>query len=463
MNKSNNLLKIITLFLGDLLLLWTALIFNLYLRYYYGRQDPEWHLINLHFIPFSIIFIIWLMIFGASGLYDLHFTQNTKRFFYRLLRAVATNVILAIIIFYLILPFSEIEPRRNLFIIASLSIIFIAGWRYLFNLFIIRTRASRVIFFGASKETTELADYLLKNPQLGQRPAAFIANGQGESTAILPLPLFRLENQNIAHIVQDIGADTIVISREIKEDKMLVKILFQVIPLGVAVVEFPSFHEMLTGKIPLSLIGEIWFLENLIGIKKRFYEFFKRLSDLVVAVLVSIPAVLLFPFIALAIKLDSPGSIFYQQLRIGRNGKLFWLIKYRSMLENADKLSGFKKIDGRDPRQTKIGAFLRKMYLDELPQIINILKGEMSFVGPRPERPEYVNELKQKIPFYEIRLLVPPGITGWAQINMEDDASVEDAPVKMQYDLYYTKNRSFVLDFLIILRTAFIISRRQGR
>lgn len=463
MSRRSNFLKIITLFLGDLLLFWAALVLNLYARYYYGRVDPEWNLIGLHFIPFSVIFIIWLIIFGAFGLYELRFTQNTKRFFYRLLRAVATNVVLAIIIFYLVLPLTEIEPRRNLFIIASFSALFIAGWRYLFNLFIIRARASHIIFFGADKETVELADYLLKNPQLGQKPVAFISNREGQGPDPLPLPIFQLENQNIAHIVQDMDADIIVISHEIKENKMLVKILFQVIPLGVAVIEFPSFHEMLTGKILLSLIGEIWFLENLVGVKKKVYEFFKRFSDLVVAVLLGAPAALISPFIILAIKLNSPGPIFYKQTRVGRGGKEFKLIKYRSMVENADQLSGFKTLDGSDSRQTKVGAFLRKVYLDELPQIINILKGEMSFVGPRPERPKYIDELKQKIPFYEMRLLVPPGITGWAQINMEDDASVEDAPEKMQYDLYYIKNRSFVLDLLVILKTIFIVLQRQGR
>ena len=134
------------------------------------------------------------------------------------------------------------------------------------------------------------------------------------------------------------------------------------------------------------------------------------------------------------------------------------------MVKDADIIGGYKKNGhGADPRITRIGAFLRKSYLDEIPQIINILRGEMSFVGPRPERPEYVEDLKQKIPFYEMRLLVPPGITGWAQVNMQDDASVEDAPEKMQYDLYYIKNRSFALDLLIALRTLFTIFQREGR
>ena len=463
MNRRANFIKIFTLFVGDLLFFWMSLFLNLYFRYYYHNSNPDWSLIKLHLIPFAAVFAVWLIIFGASGLYDLHFTQNTKRFFYRLLRAITTNVVLAIIIFYLILPYAEIEPRRNLFIIAFFATALIAWWRYIFNLFIIKTNASRIIFFGVSKETAELAKYLLKNPQLGQRPTAFIINGKEETFSVPSVATFRLEDQNISSIVRDKDIDTIIISREIKENKILAKVLFQVIPLGVGVIEFTTFHEMMTGKIPLSLIGEVWFLENLVGIKKKFYEFFKRLSDLIVAALISLPAAAVFPLIALAIKLNSPGPVFYKQQRVGRNGKVFWLIKYRSMIKNADQLSGFKKIGSSDPRQTAIGSFLRKFYLDELPQIVNILRGEMSLVGPRPERPEYIEGLKEKIPFYETRLLVEPGLTGWAQVNMEDDASVEDAPEKMQYDLYYIKNRSFILDLLIALRTIAALLKRQGR
>lgn len=192
------------------------------------------------------------------------------------------------------------------------------------------------------------------------------------------------------------------------------------------------------------------------------YEVSKRILDIILAILAIIPASLLFPFIALGIKLDSEGPVFYRQKRVGRYGREFWLLKYRSMVKNAHELGG-KKGDGPDLRHTRAGMILRKSYLDELPQIINILRGEMSLVGPRPERPEYVGELKKKVPLYERRLAVPPGITGWAQVNMENDASVEDAPEKIKYDLYYIENRSLGLDLLIIFKTIFIVLRREGR
>ncbi len=493
--------KTLLLLVGDVLLLYAALASVLYLRYYKIWDPP---LIEGHLIPFSITFAIWILIFGSFGLYDLRFMKNSKRFLYRLIHATAANTVLAIILFYL-LPIFTIEPRRNLLLIAVFTVIYIFLWRYLFNLIIIRAPSSKVLFFGVTQDAVDLADFLLKNPQLGQQPTAFLsANGELEKS-VLPLPIFTSAD-NLKHIVSDFGIDTIVVLREIKENKAFVNALFQVIPRGIAVVEFSSFHEMFTGKIPLSLIGEVWFLENLVGIRKTGYEFFKRTGDLVFALVTSVLAIALFPLIAFCIAIDSPGPIFYRQKRVGRNGKEFWLLKYRTMVKDAEKMGGLKmKLhgqandifastakptglpvernpapktithpqaepwssgawkNGQDTRHTRVGRFLRKSYLDELPQIWNILKGEMSFVGPRPERPEYVAKLKQKIPFYEMRLLVPPGITGFAQINMENDASVEDAPVKMQYDLYYIKNRSSLLDLLIILKTIFIILRREGR
>ncbi len=453
---NNRRLKLFTLILGDIVLLFGALFAVLFLRY--GASE-NFLLIPQHVLPFSIVFSFWLILLGAFGLYDFRFIKNSKQFLYRLLRAMATNTVLAALVFYLF-PIFKIEPRRNLFLISAVAALFIFIWRYLFNLIIVRAPAARVLFFGITEDAKELAEYLQKNPQLGFRPVAFLTL-PGEKPESLPLPHFEY-GQNLVAIIKDFAVDTVVISPQIKKNGTLVTALFTLIPLGVAILEFPRFYEMNIGKIPLSLIGEVWFLENLVGIKKTAYEFFKRALDIFLSVLIALPTALLSPFIALAIKIDSEGPIFFRQRRVGRNGQEFGLIKFRSMVKNAESLNGYKG-NGPDSRHTVVGAFLRKNYLDELPQIINIFRGEMSFIGPRPERPEYITELKAKIPFYEMRLLVPPGITGWAQIHMEDDASVEDAPEKMQYDLYYIKNRSMILDLLIAIKTLFTILRREGR
>ena len=463
--NGHNKIKTAILIIGDYAVLYGALLAALFLRY---SQSEEPAPISQHYIPFAIIFALWLVVFGSFGLYDLAFMKNGRRFLLRLLQAMGVNFILAILFFYL-LPFFEIEPRRNLFLITAAGTIFIFAWRFLFNLFVTRTGVSRVIFLGLNQEIIYLADFLAKNPQLGQRPVALVSiDGQNPSQLSLPalaeghtIPHIPL-SATLAETVKKYSADTIVITREIKENRTFVKMLFEIVPLGVSVVEFTGFHEMLTGKIPMSLIEELWFLENLVGSRRRMYEFFKRALDIALSVAIGAPALILFVPIAALIKLDSRGPVFFRQTRIGRDGRLFRLIKFRSMVENAEAIDGAKG-GGSDARHTRVGAFLRKNYLDELPQIANILRGEMSFIGPRPERPEYVENLKKKIAFYEMRLLVQPGITGWAQIHMEDDASVEDAPEKMQYDLYYVKNRSFTLDLLIALKTAFTLLQRQGR
>lgn len=466
--------KIILLIFGDALIFYAALWGVLFLRYA-GR--PEGILFENHVIPFGIVFLLWLLAFGASGLYELRLMKNERIFLVRLLSVMAANIVIAIVLFYLF-PFA-IEPRRNLFGIAGISAAGVFAWRLLFNLLIVRAGSAAVLFLGVNREVAELADFLLHNPQIGQKPVGFVANGIAIPDSAPLIPAFSLLEKHFAHVVRDTGAETIVLSREMKENKTVVRALFSAIPLGIAVIEFPAFHEMITGKVPLSLIEEAWFLENLIGARKRAYDFFKRVFDLFLACVIGGTLAVLFPFIALGIFLSTPGDIwhilsrraregdgifFFRQKRMGKNGRVFDFIKFRSQRLGAERMHqrGTKELV-RDPRQYPFGRFLRAFYLDELPQVWNVLRGEMSFIGPRPERPEYIKDLGEKIPFYEMRLLVLPGITGWAQVNMEDDASVEDAPEKMQYDLYYIKHRSAILDLLIMLRTFFTIVQRKGR
>ena len=476
--------KTLLLLAGDLAALFGALYTVLLLRYpghLYDKELPE------HIIAFSVIFALWIIFLGSFGFYELRFARNRRIFLYRLLQVMAANTILAIVIFYLF-PFFTIEPRRNLLLISLLATLSLFAWRSLFNLLIIRASATRVFFLGINAETTALADYLLAHPQLGQRPVGFMViaaplptlrevaqqgtSGTSPTGTVLrnggqlsaaDIPHLVLDSAKFSHAIRDLRAEIIVVSPEMKGDRTVLKALFSIIPSGITVIDFAPFHEMLTGKIPLSLIGEAWFLENLIGIKKRSYEFVKRGIDTALALIIGIAGMATLPFIALAIVLEAPGPVFFRQQRVGRNGRMFMLLKYRSTYRTVAPATDTERTKKETGVYTRVGTLLRASYMDELPQIINILKGEMSFVGPRPERPEYVAALTRKVPFYEIRLLVPPGLSGWAQINMEDDAAVEDAPEKMQYDLYYVKNRSFTLDILIMIRTLFTLFRRQGR
>lgn len=439
-------------------LLYLSLYLALTIR---NLEIPEPKIWLQHLYPFSIAFGIWLIVFIIAGLYDLRIIKNESKFLEKIIRTIIFNALFAILVFYLI-PSFRITPKTSLSLTIILSTIFIFGWRFLFNKILEKTIQNKILFFGITPEIIAMADYLRQNRQFGYEPAALmLAEGEDQMNS-LPYQVFSFDH-SLKHIIKDNSIDTIIVSENIKENKTFIKMFFEIIPLGAALVDFPEFYESITGKIPISLIQEVWFLEHLVGGKKRVFEFFKRTADIIISILLLIPTLALTPIVALLIKLSGEGPVFYHQTRVGRHGNNFWLLKFRSMIKDADQMRGIKKIEGLDFRYTKIGLFLRKSYLDELPQIWNILKGDMSFVGPRPERPEYVQELKKNIPFYEMRLLVTPGITGWAQTNMEDDASVEDAPEKMQYDLFYIKNQSFLLDLNIILKTILTILSRSGR
>jgi len=213
----------------------------------------------------------------------------------------------------------------------------------------------------------------------------------------------------------------------------------------------------------LGAINQEWFLEKLTEGTKRPYEFVKRLFDIIFSVIFGVISLVIFPIIALAIKINSRGPLLYRQKRVGQYGKEFEIIKFRTMNEDAEKESGAVWAKEDDPRVTVLGKFLRKTRIDELPQLWNILKGEMSLIGPRAERPEFDEKLKKKIPFYEERYLIRPGLSGWAQIQYRYGASVKDAHEKLQYDLFYIKNRSLALDLSIALKTTNIVFRQAGR
>ncbi len=200
--------------------------------------------------------------------------------------------------------------------------------------------------------------------------------------------------------------------------------------------------------------------------KKQFNRFdlvARRVLDIICGLIVAAIFAVVFPFVALAIKLDSPGAIFYKQERVGLKGSKFTIYKLRSMVQNAERNGQAQWATKGDARITKVGNFIRKTRLDELPQVINVLKGEMSMVGPRPERQQFIDKLEHQIPNFNKRLAVKPGLTGWAQVNYGYGSTVEDAKIKLNYDLYYCKHQSLALNFQILLRTFAVVLKMQGQ
>ena len=232
---------------------------------------------------------------------------------------------------------------------------------------------------------------------------------------------------------------------------------------GISVVPMPLYFEEATGALPVEHVGQNLFA--LVGhqnaLLQRLWGLAARLIDIAVGAVGLLLLALLAPFLALAIWLDCPGPIFYRQKRVGRSGQVFWLTKFRSMIPHAEG-NGAVWAKKNDDRVTRVGRFMRKTRLDELPQSWNLLVGNMALVGPRPERPEFMPELDKLLPYYAIRHSVKPGLTGWAQVCYRYGNSVDDALMKLQYDLYYVKHRGPVLDAMIILRTIRVVLQMQG-
>jgi len=444
-------LKRFFLLLGDLFVLYLSLWLTIAIRYGLDINKIENGAMTQHFIPFTAIYFVWLLVFYIIGLYELNLARNNLSFFTNLLRAMLINTVVAVAFFYFI-PYFGITPKTNLFInIAVFATIFII-WRQIYNrLLLANALLNNLFIIGETEESKYLTKYIDAHPQLGFQIKKVIQPKEIE----LVFDLIELVVQN--------KIQTIVSTIDPHKDVNLVRNLYHCLPLNITLYELPTFYEKITGKVPISAIEEVWFLENLMKEKKKVYESGKRILDIFYALSVGIATLPLYPFIALAIKIDSKGPVFFKQKRVGENSQIFNVFKFRSMIDNAEK-DGAQWSQKNDPRVTKIGKFLRASRLDELPQLFNVLRGDMSFVGPRPERPEFVFgvNLQRQIPFYQMRHLVKPGLTGWAQIKFQYGASVEDSIEKLQYDLFYIKNRSFILDFQIILKTVKIVLSGKG-
>jgi exopolysaccharide biosynthesis polyprenyl glycosylphosphotransferase len=259
------------------------------------------------------------------------------------------------------------------------------------------------------------------------------------------------------------GIDQVVLANPLQTGP-LVRTLSLLHEQGTQITPMFALYQDLTGRVPVSHLGEMSFVALPVNVKStaRTYQVLKRVFDFTLALLMLLLATPLLPLIALAIKLDSPGPAFFTQVRVGRGGKPFRIIKFRSMRADAEMGTGAVWAANYDKRVTRVGRFLRKSRLDEIPQLLNVLKGEMSFVGPRPERPEFDEELEREIPFYRARRAVRPGLTGWAQVNHGYGNTLHDALRKVEYDLYYIKNESLYLDLLILLRTVAVVLKLGG-
>jgi len=425
-------IKIGLMLLVDIGLLCLSLWLMLKLRF--GTESSlMW---QRHFYAFSFIYPFWILSFYIFGLYDLSFAKNNLPFYSSLFKATILNGFLSITFLYLFPNFFRLAPKTNLFLNLLFFAILFALWRQIYNIAIKSPTLGReIVIIGKNPRTLELKEEVNKNPQFGYKIVSIIEPEKLEKEL--------LSNFSSLH--------TLVCAVDLNKYPELTKKLYQFIP-HYDFESFPEFYEKITGKVPLSHIDEIWFLNNLKERERIVYEKTKRLIDIFVGLTAGIVTIAILPLIALAIKIDSPGPVFYKQIRIGRKGGKITLYKFRSMKSNKreNKETWREKDEGQ---VTIMGKLLRKLHLDELPQSWSIVKGDLSIVGPRPEWIKLGKIFEREIPFYFQRYLVKPGITGWAQLHFPASLSVEQAREKFKYDLYYIKNRSLLLDIGIILKT----------
>ena len=434
------------LFLSDILVFYGSLLLTLLIRYD-SRSDFGYHY-NIHIVPFGIIFVLWLIIFYIANLYEPRTLRNNLDFYSSLFQSILIAASISVIFFYLI-RFFGITPKTNLLIFIIIFTGLETLSRYLWNRLFETKFKKSVLIVGVDQHTQELIEFMRAHPQFGYE-IKHIADLEKDDTS------------QIADFVSRGEVDTVIVTPMAYKYPRIINAFYKSLINKISLYNSVSFYEKLTGRVLLGAINQIWFLENLGEARKKSFEIFKRAADTILAVIFGVISLVFYPFIIIAIRLSSLGPIFYKQKRVGQAGKTFEIIKFRTMVQNAEMTGAVWAIDN-DPRVTKIGKFLRKTRLDEIPQLWNIFKGEMSFVGPRAERPEFQDLLQDNVPFYEERYLIKPGLTGWAQINFRYGSSVKDAEEKLKYDLYYIKNRSPILDLGIILKTILIALKHAGR
>jgi len=322
----------------------------------------------------------------------------------------------------------------------------------------------RVLILGTGVPAQKVAREMLKRAPIGYQVLGFLTEHEGEVGRTLVNPSVLGTLSDLPRLSADRGATLIVVAQEDRRKRLPVDLLLRCRMAGVRVVEAANLFEGLSGRIPLRDLRPSWLIFSGGFNKPRVLASVKRVGEAVVAAVMLALAAPVMALTALLVRLSSPGPVLFRQERVGLNGKPFELLKWRTMRADAEKLTGPVWATGdNDPRVTRLGRFMRKTRLDELPQLWNVMRGQMSFVGPRPERPHFVQQLREVIPYYDERHSVRPGITGWAQVKFPYGSTLEDAEEKLEFDLFYVKHMSLLLDAAIVLETFKVMLLGRGR
>ncbi len=457
-------------FILFIVLITDAIAFNLaWWLYYWVRSatSPDFILKpELLWLPTLVMTFYWILLFFISGLYQVRMIVSR---FDEFIQIIKTTFVGALIVSFLIfLDESRIsaitDVRLVIFlywaILTSLVVVFRLSIRTIQRkLLIAGILARRTVIVGSGKKAIKASENILKYPALGFRFLGFIRSSE---------PVEKLDPLlgNIAFLkslVQKNEVDEIIIAPESNDPTLVVDVLTLANPPKVSVKIIPDLYDVISGQARTNQIYGF----PLIDLNPHYFtpleKFLKRSFDVFISILLLFLTLPITLITAAVIKLESKGPIFFKQERVGKDGVQFFMYKFRSMVQNAEQVTGPTWAQKGDPRITAVGRFIRKYRIDEIPQFINVLKGEMAAIGPRPERQFFIDKLKNEVPFYERRLRVKPGITGLAQVKHKYDTSIDDVYEKVKYDLYYIENMSFRMDVTILFHTVFTLLGGKGQ
>jgi len=422
------------------------------------------------FIPMLVIYFYWLIIFTFVGMYRTWFAASRFDEISTLFKASFVGIfILFFLIFLDDYTHSVSSANRILiFIYWGIFLGLVSGGRLFIrsfqrNLLIRGIGRKNVLIVGFNSKAKEVHDQLLKHKALGLDVKGYVSSNGGGSAednykAVSVIGTIR----EIERLIDETNAQEIILALEKDDQDILIRLISKCDQKNVRIKIVPDLYEILSGQAKTSQIYGMPLIDIMPQLMPEWEKKLKRLFDIIIALLILIVTLPVCIISAIAIKFDSKGPLFFRQERCGLNGKSFTIVKFRSMFSDAEKLSGPVWSKKNDPRITRVGKFIRRVRIDEIPQMYNVLKGEMSLVGPRPERPFFVEKLADEILYYKRRLKVRPGITGWAQVKHKYDESLEDVKIKLRYDLFYIENMSLRMDFKIILRTIYIVLFGKG-
>ncbi len=439
------------LLVGDMIVFIVALWVTLTLRY---LALPGMELFRVHLVPFSLLFVGWIVVFFLAGLYGKHTRLFRRHLMASILYTQMINVVIAALFFFLI-PAFGIAPRTFLLLYLCVSFALIVLWRvWIFPHLRISRRMKGVLIAGGVDAKT-LATESAHDARLPFSFESAIDTNEAQSHEVIQQACRAAEKDDVSFLVVDFFDPAIASILPIMYDAAFRKERF-------ALIDAIDLYQEVFDRVPLSLIRYEWVLRHVSA--SRVYDVVKRVFDVLVALTMVIVSLVVYPFVALAIHLDDGGEIFITQERIGRFQKPIKILKFRSMSGNDNGAYGEAGVSTLTI--TRVGRWLRMLRIDELPQLWNVVRGDLSLVGPRPELPSLAAQYSARIPYYNARYLVSPGLTGWAQIRHDRDphhgTDVTETKMKLSYDLYYLRRRSFLLDVFILLQTVRLILTARG-